>query len=261
VSAVFTRDGNAFVPSGHARGPWDAGSQHGGAPAALIARAVERLEAPAPMLLARLTVEYLGAVPLAPLTVTAETVRPGKRLQLAEVTVESEGKVCCRARAVRLRREAVAVPARAIRGPRVPPPDELEVWRMATPSHGTEEGFGQTAMELRFASGHFDVRGPTTAWFRMTMPLVEGEETTPIQRAVAAADFGNGISAELAFDEHLFVNTDLSVHLSRQPVGEWMAVQAVTDHGPEGTALAASALHDLDGPVGRAAQSLFVAAR
>jgi hypothetical protein len=261
VSAVFTKRDGVFVPSGHARGPWDAGSQHGGAPAALIARAVERLESPAPMLLARLTVEFLGAVPLAPLEVHAEVVRPGKRLQLAEATVSAGGKVVCRARAVRLRRERVDVPEGAMPRPRVTPPDGLESWRMGVPSHGATEGFGQTAMELRFANGHFDVRGPATAWFRLTMPLVEGEETSPTQRAVAAADFGNGVAAELAFDGHLFVNTDLSVHLSRQPAGEWIAVQAVTEHGPEGTALAASALHDLDGPVGRAAQSLFVAPR
>ncbi|MFL5845224.1 MAG: thioesterase family protein [Solirubrobacteraceae bacterium] len=261
MSAIFTRDGDAFVPSGHARGPWDGDSLHGGAPAALIARAVERLESPGPMLLARLTIEFLGAVPLAPLEVRAETVRPGRRLQLAEASVLAGGKEVCRARAVRLRREAVEVPAHTIPGPRLTPPDDLESWQMWTPAHGHDEGFAQTAMELRFASGHFDVRGPTTAWFRLTMPLVEGEEPTPVQRAAAAADFGNGVAAELTFEQHLFVNTDLTMHLSREPAGEWIAVEAVTEHGPEGTALASSTLHDERGPIGRAAQSLFVAAR
>ncbi|MCW2991062.1 MAG: thioesterase family protein [Solirubrobacterales bacterium] len=261
MSAVFTLQDGRFVPSGHARGPWDAGSQHGGAPAALIARAVERLDAPGPMLLARLTVEFLGAVPLAPLEVRAEVVRPGRRLQLIEATVTSEDAVLCRARAVRLRREAVAVPESAIPAPRVAAPDDLAGWQMGTPAHGATQGFGQTAMELRFADGHFSRPGPATAWFRLTMPLVAGEEPTPTQRAVAAADFGNGLGAELGFDDHLFVNTDLSVHLLREPVGEWIAVEAVTEHGPEGTALATSTLHDADGPVGHAAQSLFVAPR
>jgi hypothetical protein len=132
---------------------------------------------------------------------------------------------------------------------------------MGRPPHGADEGFGQTAMELRIAKGHFDEPGPATAWFRLTMPLVAGEEPSPAQRAVAAADFGNGISSELRFEEHLFVNTDLTVHFSREPVGEWIAVEAVTDHGPDGTAMAASALHDVEGPVGRAAQSLFVDTR
>ena len=52
--------------------PWDPEAMHGGAPAALLARAVERLEAPAAMLLARITIEFLGPVPLAPVEVTAE---------------------------------------------------------------------------------------------------------------------------------------------------------------------------------------------
>jgi acyl-coenzyme A thioesterase PaaI-like protein len=259
--AIFTEAGGAFVPSGHARGPWDPDAMHGGAPAALIARAVERIEAPGPMLLARLTVEFLGAVPLAPVEVRTEVVRPGKRLQLIEATLSSGGKDLCLARAVRLRREPVALPEQAWRGPRLEPPDGEASWQMGEAPHGGTEGFGQTAMELRFVKGHFEQPGPTTAWFRLTMPLVAGEETSPVQRAVAAADFGNGLAAELRFDTHLFVNTDLSVHFSREPVGEWIAVQGVTDHGPEGTALAASALHDLEGPVGRAAQSLFVAAR
>lgn len=264
MSAVFTTDGDRFVPSGHARGPWDAGSQHGGAPGALIARAVERLEHPDPahpMLLVRMTVEFLGAVPLAPLEVRAEVVKPGKRLQLVEAELAAGGKVLCRARAVRLRREALALPDRAVPGPRLAPPDGLPGWHMGTPPHGGTEGFGQTAMELRFVDGSFEQRGPTTAWFGLTMPLVAGEETSPVQRAVAAADFGNGLSAELSWEEYLFVNTDLTVHFSRAPVGDWIAVEAVTEHGPEGTALAASTLHDAHGPVGRAAQSLFVAPR
>lgn len=261
MSAVFAEHEGRFVPSAHARGPWDAGSQHGGAPAALMARAVERLEAPGPMLLARLTVEYLGAVPLAPLEVEAEIVRPGKRLQLAEVTVSAEGREVCRARAVRLRREPVPVPADAVPGPRIAPPDDVTPETMPRFHHDEAEGFAATAMELRFVTGRFAETGPGTAWFRLRRPLVDGEAPTPSQRVVAAADFGNGIGAELLFATHLFVNTDLTVHLAREPVGEWIGVEAVTEHGPEGTALASSVLHDMSGPLGRAAQSLYVASR
>lgn len=260
-AAIFTELDGVYVPSGHARGPWDAESQHGGAPTALIARAIERLESPGPMLLARLTVEFLGAVPLAPLQVHAEVVRPGKRLQLVEATVASEGTVLCRARAVRLRREPVDVPAGAVRPSRLKQAHEIDTSMIPFAPHGEETGFARSAMELRFADGVFGEPGPATAWFRLTMPLVAGEETSPTQRAVAAADFGNGIASELRFETHLFVNTDLTVHLSREPVGEWIAVEAVTEHGPEGTALAASTLHDAEGPIGRAAQSLFVAPR
>jgi hypothetical protein len=249
------------VPSGHARGPWDADSQHGGPPAALVARAVEGLETPVPMLLARLSMEFLGAVPMTALEVRAAVTKPGKRLQLAEAAVWAQGREVIRARAVLIRREPVAVPAGAVPGPRIAPPEPLTAERLALPPHGEAEGFARTAMELRFADGRFAVPGPATAWFRLTMPLVAGEETSATQRAMAAADFGNGVSAELRFETHLFVNTELTVHLSRMPVGEWFAVEAVTEHGPEGTALAAAVLHDVQGPIGRAAQALFVADR
>jgi len=213
------------------------------------------------MLLSRLAVEYLGAVPLSPLGVRAEIARPGRRLQLAEITVSAEGRDVCRARAVRLRRETVRVPDEAIPGPRITAPDGLTPESMPEFHHDETDSFTATAMELRFADGSFAATGPATAWFRLRIPLVEGEVPTPAQRAVAAADFGNGIGAELPFATHLFVNTDLSVHLSREPVGEWIGVEAVTEHGPEGTALASSVLHDVHGPIGRAAQSLYVAAR
>lgn len=259
--AVYTHEDGLFVPSGHARGPWDPGAQHGGGPAALLVRAVEALESPAPMLLARLTIEFLGAVPLAPMEVRTEIVRPGKRLQLVEGSIAVEGREVCRARAVRLRREAVPVPDPVAPAAPIPPPDGIEPFYIELPPHGQEEGFARTAMELRFVAGEFMSPGPATTWFRLRMPLVAGEEPTPTQRLAAAADFGNGIGADLHFETHLFVNTDLTIHLSREPAGEWTGLEARTEHGPEGTALAWSRLHDQDGPVGLAAQSLYVAAR
>jgi hypothetical protein len=259
AEAIFTEQDGRFVPSEHGRGPWDAAALHGGAPAALLARAFERLDAPGPMLLARFAMEFAGAVPMAPLEVHAEVVRPGRRLQLAEATLSAEGQVVCRARATRIRREPVA--AEAPPEPRLPAAEDLAAAEIPVSIYGHEIGFGRTGMELRFAEGAFTEAGPATAWFRLRRPLVAGEEPTPTQRLVAAADFGNGMAAELGFDSHLFVNTDLTVGLSREPVGEWIALEGVTEHGEEGTALAASVLHDAHGPVGRAMQSLYVAPR
>lgn len=259
--AIFAERDGLLVPSGHARGPWDPGAQHGGPPAALIVRAVEALDAPGPMLLARVTIEFLSAVPLAPLEVSAEIVRPGRRLQIAEATIRAGETEVCRARAVRLRRETVEVPANAVPGPIVADVEPLAAYTMPSPLHHEVEGFGPTGMELRFTDGAFMQPGPATAWFRMRMPLVQGEEPSGAQRAIVAADFGNGIGSELEFATHVFVNTDLTMHLFREPEGEWIAVQARTEHGPDGTATAWSRLHDARGPIGIAAQSLYVSAR
>jgi hypothetical protein len=113
-------------------------------------------------------------------------------------------------------------------------------------------------MELRFAGGTGYGPGPALAWFRLARPLVEGEEPSPVARAAAAADFGNGVSRILDFERHLFVNTDLSIHLHREPRGEWVLLDARTRIEPIGIGLAVSHLHDEDGALGVAAQSLFV---
>jgi hypothetical protein len=249
---IFRSDGDAFMPTGHSRGPWDPNALHGGAPAALVAGAVERL-APE-MRLARVTLEILGPVPLAPLSVEAEIVRPGRRFQLAEATMHSGDRVACRARAVLLRRGDVTGVPRADAPPLdVPGPETAERFDM-----GGGESFGNTGMEVHIVRGDFFADGPAVGWFRLAMPLVDGEEPTPVQRAIAAADFGNGISRVVDWDEWLFVNTDLTVHLQRDPVGEWVALDSRTVLEPDGSGLAVSDLHDERGPVGVALQSLFV---
>ena len=78
---------------------------------------------------------------------------------------------------------------------------------------------------------------------------------------MAAADFGNGVSRIVDFDRYLFVNTDLTVHLHREPAGEWVLLDARTRLEPHGAGLAQSILSDERGPLGLAAQSLFVADR
>ena len=103
-------------------------------------------------------------------------------------------------------------------------------------------------MDLRFAAGTGFAPGPGLTWFRLAMPLVAGEPTAPVARVAAAADFGNGVSRVLEFDRFLFVNTDLTVHLHREPAGEWVLLDAVTRAEPTGAGLAWSVLHDEQGP-------------
>jgi hypothetical protein len=256
--AIFTRDGDAFVPSVHARGPWDAASMHGGGPTALLARAIERLETPLPMRCVRLAVEFPRAVPMEPVLATVRLTRPGKKLALAEATLTTvDGTPVLRASATLLRRGDVELPE--------PPPEPAvpgpETGRPAQWQGGDETaGFHLTAVEIRFAAGDWG-HGPALGWFRFRLPLVAGEEPTPLQRTVAFADFGNGLSRALDFRTHLFVNTDLTVHLHREPAGEWVALDARTDLDRSGVGQATSILRDEQGRLGVAAQSLFVDGR
>jgi hypothetical protein len=243
-----------FASTPHTRGPWDPAHQHAGPPSALLGRALERFEPRPELLLARLTFEILRPVPVAELRVAARVVRPGG---LVLVLV---GEVCGGGAPVMTVRGGGV---RATGAPTVPdePPPPPRPADAAPPPAGLD-GFGYgEAVELRFAAGGWGERGPATVWTRLRVPVVSGEEPTGLQRVLAVADSGNGVSAVLSWDEWLFINPELTVHMRRQPRGEWICLDARTAIARGGAGLASSVLSDDDGVVGHGAQSLLVAPR
>lgn len=78
-------------------------------------------------------------------------------------------------------------------------------------------------------------------------------------RSLLIADSGNGVGAVLSPSDFVFLNVDLTVALQRDPVGDWLLLEAMTMVGPDGTGLVASRLADQTGSVGRATQTLLVA--
>jgi hypothetical protein len=238
----------------HTTGPWDARSQHGGPPAALLGRAIERCAPRDDVLVARMTVEILGAVPVGEVAVRSRVLRPGRSVELVEAVLSAGGRDAARASAWRVKRTAQeGVPPRGTPAP--PMPDESA----PLPGGGWVDGY-LSAVEWRFAVGRFDAAGPATVWTRLRHPLVPDEEPSPLQRVLAVADSGNGLSSELDLSWY-FINPELTVHLHREVVGEWVCVAAQTAISPGGAGLATTVLHDLDGPVGVGAQSLLVAPR
>ncbi len=265
-SGFYEPDGEGWVATELTRGPWDSGAQHAGPPAALLGRAIENLaglgEGPRGRVVGRVTFEILAPVPIGPMRTTAEVVRPGRRVDMVEATLaDAEGRPLVRARAWRLLRREVPVPGglEPRRRPDPPPPEELEQADAYFPT-GRDVGY-HTAMEYRFARGSFVESGPGIVWMRMLHPLVAGEEPTPLQRVLTVADSGNGISATLDYERFIFINVDLSVHLSRMPEGEWVCLDSVTVPEPTGVGLTDTVLSDERGPIGIAAQTLLVAER
>jgi len=260
---IFRSAGDGvFAPTGHARGPWDPDALHGGAPAALMVRAIDELGTG--LSLARLTIDYLGQVPMAPLHVAASLARSGRRFAVAEVTVEAEGRRSCVARAVLERREPVDVGERWAPPAPAPLPAPEAGRRSPFPVEGAgdgeAEGFHRSAFEIRFVGGDYG-RGPADVWFRLRRPLVDASPASALELLAAAADFGNGVSHVVDFQRFLFVNLDLSIRVVRPPRGEWIGLAAQSDLRDDGTGIAVSTLHDRDGAVGDASQTLFVAIR
>jgi Thioesterase-like superfamily len=272
--AFYESDGQRFVASELTRGPWDPGSQHAGPPAALLGRAIERLPSEEPRQVGRLTFEILRAVPIASMRVEAAIARPGRRVEMVEAGLfDDEGEVI-RARGWRLRTSEVGVPDWLTSvgggpGPQAPagtlapgiaPPGPDAAEPKEFMPTGQDVGY-HTAMEYRFVEGAFREQGPAVAWMRMRQPLVAGEEPSPLQRVLAAADSGNGVSATLDWERFVFINVDLTVHLSRMPEGEWVCLSAITVPERDGIGLSDTALHDERGPIGRAAQTLLISSR
>lgn len=252
LGPVFHLDGETLVPTELGRGPWDPRAQHGGPVSSALARAIERCDPIPGLEVMRVVVDILRPIPLSPLHTRARVARGGKRVQLVEAALLDGDQEVARASAWRQRVAEEVAPE--IQGPPIAAPDDGKVWE---PDFNAMPGFW-SAVEWRFVAGYFSDIGPATGWCRLRTQLFEGEEPTPLQRVMVAADFGNGISGELDFFRYMFINVDLAVHLHRIPRGEWIGLDAATSVGSHGVGLTRGTLHDLDGPIGGSAQQLVV---
>jgi hypothetical protein len=260
--AIFHVDGDRVIPTELARGPWSPHAMHGGAPAALLARAFERHDPGPADFVTRMTIELLRPVPLTPLDLQVRTIRPGRKVQWLEASVVADGREVVRATALRLRSDPdLGIAAPESRPVEMAPVGESRPFVIdfsdASWGERSEVGFGR-AFELRVADGSFAAVGPAAVWFRLAVPVVAGEEPSPLQRVAATADFGNGISAVFQDGRHTFINADLTVSVWRLPGGEWVGIDSVTDAASHGVGVAESVLVDEEGRLGRALQSLLI---
>lgn len=255
MKAFYLPDGDGFRATLHTRGPWSDDFQHGGPPAALLARGFERLLSPG-FTVTRLTVEFFRPVPLGLCTVEAEVVRGGRKVTWLAGKLLAEGKEVCRASAVAMRTTQLELPD-AQPALSVKPPEDSALFTF--PFFLAPEGY-HTAMETRIAGGTW-ASGALAAWMRMRVPLVLDEEPSPLQRVACAADSGGGVSKVLDMERFTFMNADLTIHLHRPAVGAWICLDACTVPHPSGIGLAETQLSDARGPIGRGLQGLLVDGR
>jgi hypothetical protein len=258
---LYTHESGRFVPSEHTRGPWNPDHQHGGAPAALVARALEGL-AGAGFAVTRITLDLLRPVPMTPLIVTAEVTKRGKRSLGMAAHVDAGGVSVIHARASAVRLADLPVgEAAAGYGTLLSPGPEAGRHAEFGVTDADLPAFHRTGMDVRFVGGGFDVPGPAQAWFRLRRPVVDDEEPSGLQRVAGAADFANGVSWMVPLDRWVFVNADLTVHVARPAAGEWVALDALTVVSDRGIGMAEAVLYDEAGRVGRSVQSLVLEAR
>ena len=253
-----------FEPAGPARfsatpataGPWDAAAQHGGPPSALAARELDRHEASDSMRLARVAIDILRPVPVGVLTARTRTLRPGKRVALLETVLESGGREVLYARGWRI---ATSSAAPAIAAAQQVP--EIPAQSVVPRFPGGHVSGYLSRIEWRIVGGSFDAPGPCKVWARPRLPLLPDEDLSPMCRTLLLADSGSGASMVLDPTVFIFINVDLTVILQRDPVGDWILLDAVSTTGGTGTGLAHTRLSDQSGDVGIAVQTLLIAPR
>ncbi len=261
VSDAFylpTDDPEVFVATPRTEGPWEPQTQHAGPPSALLTRTIERLPSSVfgASQLTRLTMEILGPIRTGDVRVRARIARPGRAVELVEAELESDGRTAMRAAAWRIRTAVVELPA-LVPVPTAPPIPDTET---TFEDPGWRAGY-LGAIEFRSIHGHFERPGPAAGWIRLKFPLLPDEEPSPTQRLMAVADSGNGLSSQLDFSRWWFINTELTVHLVRPPIGEWVYMDAKSTLDRSGVGLAETELYDVHGRVGRGAQTLMVGPR
>lgn len=260
ATALFEPDASFVVPTDLARGPWSPQALHGGPPSGLLAQRVEQAEGGDGMQVARITIELLRPVPVAPLAVETTLLRPGRKVQLVGASLRAGTVEVARATALRIRTADLPVPAGLSVGAPPPGPEAgrpgESAWKNVIDDY---PAFHNQGVEHRFVAGGFDRPGPATDWIRLRVPLVAGEATGPLARTVAVADFGNGVSWVLPRqDRWRFINPDLTVGLHRLPAGEWVCLEAETAVEDNGIGQTVSRLWDQRGRLGYALQSLIL---
>src|SRR5262249_36648049 len=202
MEAIFRVDGGKVEVGPNAAGPWDPRMQHGSAPAGLAVWAAQSVPTQVAMRVARVTVDLMRPVPLAPLTLETEVLREGRKIQLCAIRLRAGGTVVVAASVLKVKLQAESVPPDVggpeltLPGPDVSPED---------PAQFSNSPFVM-GMQLRAARGTFGVQGPGAIWYRIRRPFVEGSAVSQAMRAVIAADFCNGTSAALDFRDWTFLN-------------------------------------------------------
>jgi len=249
--AYFIPDGDAFVPTSIAKGPWGS-SVSGNFVGGLLGYAAERAEADPDLQPARLTVDLLRPVAMAPIQARTTVVRSGRRLTLLHAELVQSDTVVAQASALLLRRgeqppgavwtSEVVIPP--------PPPDPdgpLDAVSMMIRAYGR----GPDGAGVNFDLSEWGHNGPKYVWMRDVLPLVAGQPMTPLIRAAMAGDVASSLTHYGTAGLH-YINADYTVTLSRLPVGSDIGLAALTHSGTAGVATGSAAMFDRQGLIGTA---------
>jgi len=239
-----------FIPTGRSVSPWNSRHQNGVVLAGLVAHIADQHPTPIPMTTVRIITDIMHPTAMAPITSHVEVLREGRNLQLLGVSLIAEAGTTVKATVLRVRQ--VDTPPDPHAQENASPPDA------SAPPFLPERSVLGRIFETRLVSGGLDECGAGSCWSRVEGQLVLDTPVTPLVHAAMFADFGSGIGAMLPRKEWSFANVDISLHLTRAPVGEWLRQDAATQSAGNGVAVVSGKMFDVKGAIGRTHQTLFV---
>ncbi|MGH8927454.1 MAG: thioesterase family protein [Acidimicrobiia bacterium] len=262
VDALFIPDGDLFLPTEFTRGGWTDDTQHGSPPSGLLARAIELIATAVPMQMVRFTIDLFRPVPLRPLSVRTRISRDGRRIQVAEASLFDGDLELGRASALKIRIADLDLsPAHEQVWPETPDPLSVDVLEWSGYGDRSLARFHYDAVEIRSVDDSFLSYKPGLSWFRLKMPLVAGEEVTPLTRLATLADLANGNSQALDPARWIYINPDITIYCHRLPDGEFVGMHSSASQHPTGIGVTDTWLFDQKGALGRLNQAQLIEPR
>lgn len=263
IACLYRRVGvdgeyQVFDSTDGTRSNWDPEIQHGSPPLALMTRLIEDLSGGSGLRIGRLTLDILGAIPVAQVRVRAWVERPGRRIsmmaaEMFQTRPDGGQRVVARVTAWLLATSDTADAATD----RYPPLVESEAVEVPHGWVGAKGYLETVSWRRQPESGETG----NVVWMSPLVPLVDSEPTTALQRLAMVVDSANGAGAALDPEAFVFMNTDTAVHLHRLPAGDDFAVRARGSIGPDGVGVTTAELFDRQGFIGTSAQTLLVQRR
>ncbi len=241
MPAFDKNEGNSWRSRASAMGPFS--GLQGGAVAGLMTCELEQLACANNLGNAvSASIEFLRPTKPGKLRTQADIVHRGRRVSVLSNKVFQEDK--CTARASVCFIHSIDTPAIA------PPPQEIVDPQRFSILPTMKAIHGQPWM-----MDNFEVRRSENGvmWFRYINDIVSG--MTPMARVLGPADWTHGLdrpnSPRLADP-----NINLTVVLSRPPIGEFIGIQPQTTWMPSGIGMGDGVLSDQEGPFGRVMMSV-----
>jgi hypothetical protein len=250
-------DAEVFESTDYTRSNWDPDIQHGSPPLALMTKLIEELAGDGARI-GRVSMDILGAIPVAPVRVRVWVERPGSRISLlaAEMVAARPGgsdRAVARASAWVLATSDTT----DVSTDRFPPLTEGE----ADPVPHSWEGATGYLQAVSWRRQRELDNGSAVVWLSPLAHLVDTEGMTQMQRLALVVDCANGAGAAIDPADFVFMNTDTAMHLHRVPVGNDFALRARGSIGPDGIGVTTAEIFDGQGFIGTCAQTLFVQRR